>query len=201
MSDQSRERSAGPASRGADRGDPCTVADVMKTDVVTAPADLPLGDFVRLLTEERISGTPVVDEAGDVVGVASYADVVRAARRQTEAALDEGGEAAGPPCAPPADAERGSTFFRAPGRGPELVELLHHQDMPEDLGDCTVGDVMTPALFWVRPEASLAEAASLLSEVHVHRALVFDGDALVGIVTAFDLLAELSRGGGPEAEA
>lgn len=198
MSDQGRERSADPGGRGADRDGPRTVADVMKRDVVTAPAGMPLGDFVRLLTEERISGTPVVDDAGDVVGVASYADVVRAARRQTEAALDEGGEARASPCAPPADSDRGSTYFRAPGRGPELVEVLHHEGIPEDLGACTVGDVMTPALFWVRPEASLAEAASLLSEVHVHRALVFDGDGLVGIVTAFDLLAELSRGGGPE---
>lgn len=197
MSDQRRDRPDGAGGRDAGPASPLTVADVMQTEVVTAPEDLPLRDFVRMLAEEQISGTPVVDEADDVVGVASYADVVRAARGQTETALGERGEDGGSPCAPPEHAARPPTFFRAPGRGPELVEALHHGGVPEDLGACTVGDVMTPALFWVRPEASLAEAASLLSEGHVHRALVFDGNALVGIVTAFDLLSALARAGGP----
>lgn len=179
---------------------PRTVADVMQTEVVTASADLPLQVFVRLLADEAISGTPVVDGEGQVVGVASYADVVRAARSQTEAALGDGagGEGERAPCAPPAadEGERASPYFRAPSRGPDLVEVLHHEELPGDLRACTVGDVMTPALFWVRPGASLAEAAALMAEGHVHRALVFEEGALVGLVTAFDLLAALSRSGG-----
>ena len=52
------------------------VEDVMTTDVITVGPDTPLKDIARLLTDHGISGLPVVDRRGEIVGVISEADLV-----------------------------------------------------------------------------------------------------------------------------
>jgi CBS domain-containing protein len=54
----------------------------MAPEPIVVAADAPLGDAVRLLDEHRISGLPVVDGTGRLVGVISQTDVARA--RSTE---------------------------------------------------------------------------------------------------------------------
>jgi CBS domain-containing protein len=56
-----------------------TVRDIMNTDVVTIAADTTVRAVARTLHAKEISGAPVVDAAGNVVGLVSVADVTRAA--------------------------------------------------------------------------------------------------------------------------
>lgn len=58
-----------------------TIRDVMSTEVVTVGPTASLRDAAQLLVDHRISGLPVVDDAGAVVGVISEADFVSAAGR------------------------------------------------------------------------------------------------------------------------
>lgn len=55
-----------------------TVEQVMTPDPITIRADEPLSSAARLLEENEISGVPVVDENGGLVGVLSESDLVRA---------------------------------------------------------------------------------------------------------------------------
>ena len=55
-----------------------TVEQVMTPDPITIRADEPLSSAARLLEEHEISGVPVVDENGGLVGVLSESDLVRA---------------------------------------------------------------------------------------------------------------------------
>jgi CBS domain-containing protein len=59
-----------------------TVAEVMTPDPIVVRADEPLQSAAKLLEENEISGVPVVDENGMLVGVLSESDLVRA--RATE---------------------------------------------------------------------------------------------------------------------
>src|SRR5689334_13949735 len=52
------------------------VQDIMTTDVVTATPEESLKDVARRLVERGISGMPVVDENGSVIGVISETDVI-----------------------------------------------------------------------------------------------------------------------------
>lgn len=52
------------------------VADVMNRDVVTVAPGTLLKDVARTLVERRISGVPVVDDDGTVLGVVSEADIL-----------------------------------------------------------------------------------------------------------------------------
>ncbi len=53
------------------------VQDVMQTEVLTIPVGTPYRDVERLLREKQISGAPVVDGEGSVVGIVSEKDLFR----------------------------------------------------------------------------------------------------------------------------
>lgn len=64
------------------RTHPQVVGDLMTADPIVVRADAPLAEAARLMDEHRISGLPVVDGAGRLVGVVSQTDLLRA--RATE---------------------------------------------------------------------------------------------------------------------
>ncbi|MER7182568.1 CBS domain-containing protein [Streptomyces hyaluromycini] len=63
---------------------PTKVGAVMVSDVVTAGNSTPFKELVRLLEEHRISGLPVVDEDGKVIGVVSETDLMLHQTRDPE---------------------------------------------------------------------------------------------------------------------
>jgi CBS domain-containing protein len=61
---------------------PSTVGDLMAVDPIVMGANMPLDEAAELLDRHGISGAPVVDAAGSLVGVLSQTDLIRA--RSTE---------------------------------------------------------------------------------------------------------------------
>lgn len=157
------------------------VEDVMIDDPVVVTPDTSLSGFLALAVRERISGAPVVDEAGRVVGVVSLHDVIREIGPDAELALAEPRPGA-PPGEDPPDpgARRGRLGDRPGGAAGSL-------DVPR-----TVAHVMTASVLSVRPRTGLAEAARCLADAQIHRAPVIRDGRLAGLVTTFDLLQALS---------
>src|SRR5262249_25437621 len=58
--------------------------DVMVRDVVTVRPEAEVSEVVRLLAEHDVSALPVVNDAGEVVGIVSEADLIRRAEIGTE---------------------------------------------------------------------------------------------------------------------
>ena len=54
-----------------------TVRDCMTTKVVTLAPGMRIEEAIRILLKHRISGAPVVDEAGKLIGVLSEKDCLR----------------------------------------------------------------------------------------------------------------------------
>jgi CBS domain-containing protein len=54
-----------------------TASDVMIKDVITVRESTPLKEVARLFSERKITGAPVVDEQGKLVGVISETDIIR----------------------------------------------------------------------------------------------------------------------------
>lgn len=54
-----------------------TVADIMTTRLVTFTPDTSVHEAIRVLLEQRISGAPVIDAQGDLVGVLSKKDCLK----------------------------------------------------------------------------------------------------------------------------
>jgi CBS domain-containing protein len=58
------------------------VGDIMALEPIVVRNDAPLAEAARLMDHHRVSGLPVVDRAGSLVGVVSQTDLLRA--RATE---------------------------------------------------------------------------------------------------------------------
>lgn len=61
---------------------PSTVGELMTIDPIVIAANAPLSEAAELLDRHHISGAPVVDAAGSLVGVVSQTDLVRARSTQ-----------------------------------------------------------------------------------------------------------------------
>lgn len=176
-----------------------TVREVMARNVVTFRPELPVPELAVRLTDEGITGAPVLDARGDVVGVVSQSDIVRAVSDELADVRPLPSDAQRVDVDPAEDDSGISAFFTRPdgqvlavaGDGP--MALL----AGGALDAMTVRDIMMPARFSVRPTTTIAGLARYLVDAGVHRALVMDEDRLLGIVTAFDvlrLIADLDRG-------
>lgn len=60
----------------------------------------------------------------------------------------------------------------------------------------TAGDIMTPIAVVLPHSSSIARASALMAFEGVHRIVVMDGDAVVGILSALDVLAWVARDSG-----
>ncbi len=148
-----------------------TALDLMTRDVVIAKEDWSLEHLMEVLLSRCISGAPVVNEGGKLVGVVSVTDLIRS-------------RAAG------GDAEQGEDMHDF------YVQALQSQIGPEDArsmgvdveSDRTVRDIMTPVVFDVAPDASPKDIAEAMLTGRIHRVFVTDHGSIVGVITTFDML-------------
>ena len=141
------------------------VGEVMTRDVVSVTPDTPLKDVAAALVERGVSGLPVCDADGAVVGVLSEADLL----------VKQGG-------AP----ERSGGLFAwlvDTASAPDLAKLRAH----------TAGEAMTAPAITVESGAPVSEAARTMVSLGVNRLPVLKDGRLVGIVTRADLVRLFTR--------
>ena len=139
------------------------VAELMTSDVVTVRADTPLREAAALLAERRISGLPVVDAEGRVVGVLSEADIVAKA----------GGAARG---------HRLLGWLLEPD-----------VDLADKIRARTVGEAMSAPALTIEADRRVHEAARLMAAEGINRLPVVMDGVLAGIVTRADVVRAFSR--------
>jgi|SRR5688572_19940347 len=148
-----------------------TALDYMQRDVLTIEPSDTLRNALKLMTENHVTGLPVMDETSRCVGLITASDILN---YQEEHAGDL--------------AESGTTQFFDP-------ETQQWEDIPlfafsrEDFADVHVADVMTRDLIWVSRNTPLKDAARRMIDEHVHRVLVMDKNFhLYGIISAYDFV-------------
>jgi CBS domain-containing protein len=55
---------------------PMLAKDIMNTNVITANADASVSDVVKIITEHQISGTPIINKEGKLVGIVTERDLL-----------------------------------------------------------------------------------------------------------------------------
>jgi len=147
-----------------------TAADVMTRDVVTVHPNDSLKRAARIMLERGVSGLPVVDARGHVVGVVSEGDLIR----------------------PDEMAERRARWWLdvlAEGEqlSPEFLAAIQAVNRP-------VSKVMRTDVVSIGEHAPLREVAELIMRQNIRRVLVMDGPKLVGVVARRDLVKVLAHG-------
>lgn len=143
-------------SRSTVRLEDMTVADVMRREVVSVSPSLPLRELALLLMRRAVSGAPVVDDSGAVIGMVSVSDLIWESDTLPLDRVDPLGRVA-------------SAWSRR-----------------------TVADIMTPDVFGVDRDDTLADLARFFARTGLRRAVVLEDGALVGIVSAIDLLGTVA---------
>jgi predicted transcriptional regulator len=144
------------------------VKDLMNPDIMTVADDMTTDELARYLIEREISGAPVVDSQGHLIGVVSMTDIGRNMAEPSDFA-----------------SSRSSGFYRDAAADLTLEDL--GQRYVEERA-VTVRDVMTPVIHQVPATASVAQAARMMVEQHIHRLVVTQDKEPVGIITSMDLL-------------
>jgi CBS domain-containing protein len=151
--------------------DDLSAADIMTHAVHSIRSDMDLREAMLELDERGISGAPVVDERGTLVGVVSQTDIVIYYLGRDDELTHEG-----------------DYYHRASLSG-ETVKGFQVLDtnVPR------VTEVMSPVTVTAPPETSLRELAKLMVSREIHRVIITQGGDVVGVVSALDLLRPLAR--------
>lgn len=141
-------------------------ADVMTRRVIAVHPETPITDAIRLMLQDDVSGLPVVDRNGQLVGIVSEGDFVRRAELGTERKR-----------------RRWIEVLVGPDRLAD--EYLHTHAK-------TVGDVMSFPVVTVGPDAPLDEIVAAMECHRIKRIPVVQDGQVVGIVSRANLLRALA---------
>ncbi len=142
------------------------VNDVMTTTVVTVSPDTPILEIASLMVDRQVSGLPVVDDDGHVVGMISEGDLIRRQELGTDVR------------------PRGwlSFFTSQEAQAREFVKTH----------GINASEVMTTPVHSVEADAEIAGIARMMEKHRIKRLPVTRDGKLVGIVTRADLLRTLA---------
>ncbi|WP_167358979.1 CBS domain-containing protein [Rhizobium bangladeshense] len=143
------------------------IRSIMTPKPATIGPNAKIWEAANAMLDHHVSGLPVVDQSGGLLGIISESDFLRRSEIHT-------------------DATHGlwRDFFSSRG---ELAE-----EYAKNFGS-TVGEVMSCPAVTVQPDASVEAAAELMAKKNIKRLPVVEGDELIGIVTRFDVMAALVR--------
>lgn len=142
-------------------------ADVMTFGVASIRADAPVEEAARVMLQHRISGLPVMDNNGDLIGMVTEGDLLR---REVSATARE---------------------------RPRWLELLLGSVKPADRPRlaplATVAEVMTRPVVTVSEDTPVQKVADILHRHGIKRVPVVRSEKVTGIVSRADLLSGLAR--------
>lgn len=162
------EAAANPRTKGGRAMRYCRIKDVMTREVVCVEGETPFKQVALLLSDNRISGLPVVDDEEKVVGVISETDLLQRQAQQVEG--------------------HGRRYVRR-------LRLTRSARTAAAKARATTADhLMSRPAITATPDDYVTEAAQLMRNHRVERLPVVDDmGRLVGIVTRGDLLRVFLR--------
>jgi CBS domain-containing protein len=149
-----------------------TAKDIMTKDVVTVRPETSLEELATLLMNNQISGAPVVDASGSLVGIVTENDLINQNKRLH---------------IPTVVSFLGAAIY--------LESSKKFADDVKRVTATTVGEVCARNVITVGEDASLTDIATIMAEKNVHLLPVLRSGTIVGIVGKRDVVRAVARGG------
>jgi CBS domain-containing protein len=146
--------------------------EIMHRKVIKVAPDMTLREVAKVFIDRHISGAPVVNHEGQLVGVVSQTDLVRQEREAAAAA-------------------EVPLYYVA--HEPSYKRAGMHVEDPEF---SRVRDVMTPKLISAEEDTPIRELARRMLRKRIHRIIITKRGKLSGIVTTSDMLKAWVGNGG-----
>jgi len=142
-------------------------ADVMTRQVFAIGADTPIAQAIRIMSDRKLSGVPVVADGGRVIGMITEGDLLRRVE------IGTAGKSPG-----------WLTCFLLPGQTAERYTMTHAR---------RVRDVMSSDVVTATEETSLNEIVDLMLRHRVKRIPIVRDERLLGIVARADLIRRVGE--------
>lgn len=146
--------------------------DIMTPHVKSVPETWTMQKFASFLSDNNISGSPVADKDGNLIGIATLKDIADFHLNSVSTNFD----------AQLSDDERQEA------RRLRMMIFEGMAKLPVE-----VSDIMTPIIFSVDESSSIKQVAELMMKEHLHRVFVKNKNILTGIITTYDLLKVIAE--------
>lgn len=144
------------------------VKDVMQTNVITIRMDSEIKEIAKVLYDNQISGVPVIDLDGNLVGIVTEGDLIH--------------KEANP---------------QIPGVVGILGGLIYYHGVKQYDSDLKkmiasqASEIMTSDVVEIDKDVNIEDAATLMVSKKIKRLPVIEGGKIIGIVTRMDIIKTL----------
>jgi CBS domain-containing protein len=154
------------------------VKDIMVKEVISLKSEDDLREVAEKFSKNKISGAPVLDDEGNVIGMVSEADIITT--------LEKNYKEIKMVYLSPALSMVGLSFKDSP-TDKETEEIF------KDIGDIRVSEMMKGNVKTVDPDADIKVVIDLVASGKINRVPVIKNGKLVGIVTRADIIRGISK--------
>lgn len=147
-----------------------TAKDIMTKGVITVKLDTPLAELSNILVKSNISGVPVVDASGALVGIVTENDLISQNKRLHIPTV--------------------VSFLDA------AIYLESSKKFEQDvkrMAATTVGEICTRKVTTVTEETPLVDIATIMTEKKIHLLPVVKHTTIVGIIGKHDVVKAVAR--------
>jgi len=148
-------------------GNSLLAGDIMTPHVKSIPSSWTMQKFAKFLSKNDLSGSPVANAEGIVIGIATLKDIADFQLNSVNIDYES----------------RLSDDEKKEARRLRMMLFEGMSKLPVE-----VADIMTPILFSVEESTPIKEVAQLMMQEHLHRIFVKSSSVLTGIITTYDLL-------------
>ncbi len=145
-----------------------TARDIMSNEVITITEDASVKELARILAIHQISGVPVINDQGGLVGVVTESDLIFQTKKVHIPTVIT------------------------------ILDSVFYLENPHKMGDelkkmaaVKVKDILTSSPVTVNEDTTLDEIATLMAEKNVHTLPVMRDDVLVGVIGKKDIIRTL----------
>lgn len=144
--------------------------DIMTKDIVTLGADQTVTEAAKILSEHRISGAPVVDDEGNLLGIVSESDLII---QDVKLHFPH--------------------YIQFLDSYIYVGSLAKFEATLKKAVAAKVKEIMTPDVTTTTPDASIQDVATLMVRQDIHLLPIMKDSRLVGVVSKGDIVRSLGR--------
>lgn len=147
-------------------------SEIMTPSIKAVPQSWTMDRLARFLTDNEITGSPVTDESGEIVGIATLKDITEFRWNASRSDADK-----------QLTAEEQQEARR--------LRMMLFEEMGKV--PVEVRDIMTPIVLSVDETTPVRDIANIMMNEHLHRIFVTRDSKITGIVTTYDMLKIVSE--------
>jgi CBS domain-containing protein len=151
------------------------ISKIMTKDVITINPEDSVKDLIKILSDNSISGVPVVNNKHEVIGIISEKDILKALKTEFKTFS----------LIFPSSHALGMTFE-------ETTTLREIKDVLKELEKFKIKKIMKTKVITSDQNSTISEIANIMVKNNINRVPVIKDEKLIGIVTRGDIIKGLS---------